>query len=80
MSYFVITVEDGQVRIDSVTSDAAVLELLDFDEETGKLLSEPFATSESIDLDPGYWKKNQVLIVKGEVVTPKPVAVRYELP
>lgn len=69
---------DGDVRIRRGTQEDIVA-MLDTDEDTGELLSDVFDEDDDFTGDPCYWGDSRVLIIRGDVVTPKPVTVQYEL-
>lgn len=78
--YFMITVNsDGEVRVYNDSRPEAIIRHLDKDEDTGELTSEPFGPYDGFDIDPQEWDDGRVLIIKGEVVVPKPVSIDYEL-
>jgi hypothetical protein len=77
-TYFLISVSDGDIRIHSGDSED-IIGYLDTDEDTGELTTSAFHAHERFEGNPMYWDDNRVLIIKGEVVTPKPVSVDYEL-
>lgn len=76
-TYFLITASDGDVRIYEGDREE-IIGQLDFDEETGEMISMPFV-GRAHSADPLHWPAHRVLIIKGAVVTPRPVSVKYEL-
>lgn len=76
--YFLITASDGDVRIRRLTENG-VIQLLDVDEETGELVGQPYRDTDSFSPDPNGWESGRCLIIRGTIVTPQPVSVRYEL-
>lgn len=76
-NHFVITCTNGDVRIRRLT-EAAAVGVLELDDED-KLIDVPFRWDEKFDPDPMYWDDFRCLIIRGTVVTPHPVAVKYEL-
>ena len=71
MKYYVITVSDGDVRIDEV--DKSKLK---------KLLDEDYygcTTMEKLENeDLNYWNDDRMLIIKGEIIVPRPIQVVTE--
>lgn len=76
-NYFMITCTNGDVRIRQLT-EATAVGALETDEED-KLIDLPYRWDEKFDPDPMYWGDNRCLIIRGAVVIPHPVAVKYEL-
>jgi hypothetical protein len=79
VSYFLITVDGGEIRVYEEDSADRIMRHLDKDDETGELLSSPFSPYEGFETDPEGWGDERVLIIKGEVVEPKQVSVEYGL-
>lgn len=75
--FYLITASDSDVRV-RMLSEAGILVHLDAGED-GTLTSRPYEWDEGWDPDPAYWQADRCLIIRGEVVTAKPVTVRYEL-
>jgi hypothetical protein len=75
--YFLITVSDGEVRVIQGT-EATTLATLDKDEESGEITERLFEPNSPRDRDPMYWG-GRSLIIRGSIVTVKPVSVKYEL-
>jgi hypothetical protein len=80
--YIVIqTTGDGDIRINKYSKD----ELTKFinDEEEGDFDTADFVTDKRLEKesDPIYWGENSILIIKGELVVPKPVKIveQYEV-
>ena len=80
MSYFYIYCnEDGETRVREMEPEEILSELIDDnDREDPDVEMNQFWTTAPEDSDPCYWKGKR-LIIKGEIVTPRPVSVRYEL-
>ena len=76
MSYFLIKNDEGDTIVTKIDPEKFLKELKDGDwgEDLHVLDFLPSNT------DTNYWGKNTVLIIKGEVVRPKPieVATKYE--
>jgi len=73
MTYFVINCSDGDVIVTSYEKEH-LLKAIE-DEYYGHGIEFMETLSES---NPQYWG-NQVLIIKGEVVTPRPKIVKYDI-
>jgi hypothetical protein len=58
-------------------TEAVILDYLEKDDE-GAVVASTFAPGESRDPDPNYWG-GRSLIIRGEIVQPKPRTVKYEL-
>ena len=73
--YFIISNSNGDTLITAVTKTELLEELEDRDVE--------FLTKEELnaDNDSNYWGENVLLIIKGEVIVPKPkdIIQSYEL-
>lgn len=76
--FFLITNSDGDTHVRRLT-ETEVIGFLSADNETGELTDRPYRRDEVFDADPDYWGGDRYLIIKGTVVTPQPVSVRYEL-
>jgi hypothetical protein len=76
--FFLITQSDGDVRIHRLTEEQVIARLAT-DEDTGELTHRPYRWDEQFDADPDYWEPGRHLIIRGSVVTPQPVNIRYEL-
>lgn len=79
MAYFLVTSSNGEIRIHEGSSEE-ILSYLETDEDSGEFVDSAFGSGEQFPADPMYWGDNRVMIIKGEVVTPRPVSVKYELP
>lgn len=79
MPYFLITSSDGEVCIREGSADE-ILGYLETDEDTGEFVDSAYEPGQSFPSDPMYWRDNHVMIIRGEIVTPRPVSVKYELP
>ena len=70
--YFVMSCDADGTAIWSMTKESLLKYL---DEFSGEILST------IPNSDPNYWGENKIVIIKGEIIIPKPVEVvtRYEL-
>ena len=73
MSYFLIYQHDKEARVKQVTKKE-IKEILDEEEAI-------FIKPKIEDTDPAYWGENAYLLIKGEVIVPKPkkVVTEYEI-
>ena len=71
--YFVISNSDGDTTIEHLTKDE-LIEKLGNDEESNHWGAESFVENLSHNDDTNYWG-NSILIIKGEIVIPKPKTV-----
>ena len=81
MKYFVISCsEDGHAFVDVYDRDRLLTDLKLKDQTWGPDVSFIPAAGLDGNADPAYWENN-ILIIKGEIVVPKPIDVvkEYEI-
>ena len=81
-AYYILTVsEDGDIRVYEKSHDDAIA-MLGID-ENGEPRRMPYVAGEPWVSDPNLWLGSgrimRCLIIKGEIVALRPVAVKYEL-
>lgn len=78
--YFMITNSDGDTYITPLTEEELIADL---EEREGEGYGAKFVTKEELDADcdSNYWEENAALIIKGEVIVPKPkdIILSYEV-
>ena len=79
--YYIIEIsEDGDI---SVTENSAedIKKLINTDKEAwdAEIVSDTCNDEMPASGDPNYWGDKRILIIKGKIVTPKPITKQYKI-
>ena len=77
MKYFLIHNSDGNATVRTFTKEELIQEIKDMTEDI-KPEYMPIFIDERFETDTNYWSQRGYLLIKGEVVQPKPIKVVTE--